>query len=250
MSYQVILPGQGIARPGLGRGGKGRVKLYGKQQGRRRGYTSRFMSRVGMKYGRGYTRTGGFYGRFSQDGELKFLDTSIAISPVPATGDINPTTFLVVPQDDTQSGRNGRKIVVKSIHLKMIALLGQGTVSAECLRYIVYLDRQCNGAAAGVTDILSVANFDSFNNLANTSRFTILCDKFIELNSQTGIVGAFGEYVAFINWNKKVNIPIEYDSSAATGALTTIRSNNIGLLTISTSGDIAVDGRCRVRYVG
>ena len=54
-----------------------------------------------------------------------------------------------------------------------------------------------------------------------------------------------------INIYKRVNIDMEYDNSAATGAITTITSNNIFLLagTAGSSDDlISVGGTCRLRF--
>lgn len=54
-------------------------------------------------------------------------------------------------------------------------------------------------------------------------------------------------------WYKKVDIPIEYDASVATGALTSIRSNNIFLVTAHSNladNTYIVSGSCRLRFVG
>ena len=56
------------------------------------------------------------------------------------------------------------------------------SAASNLVRIIVYLDRQCNGAAAGVTDLLESASYLSFRNLANQSRFKFLYDKTIPIN--------------------------------------------------------------------
>ena len=68
----------------------------------------------------GRDRTGGFYGRYrGLDSELKFLDTEISTT-LDATGEAL-VNLNVVPQGDTQSSRQGRKIVIKSIHIKVLS---------------------------------------------------------------------------------------------------------------------------------
>lgn len=117
------------------------------------------------------------------------------------------------------------------------------------MRVIVFLDRQANGTAATVTDILETAQYNSFNNLANSSRFRIMYDKRHDMNyfntqtsggqdiDGTNISGSF-----FAN----VNLPIEFSST--TGVIGEIRSNNIGLLLISDSQQGYLEGRVRVRF--
>ena len=114
---------------------------------------------------------------------------------------------------------------------------------------IVFIDRQANGTAATVTDILETQQYNSFNNLANSSRFRILYDKRHDMSYMnttnasnddvdgTSISGSF-----FAN----VNLPIEFSST--TGVIGEIRSNNIGLLLISQSEQGYLEGRVRVRF--
>ncbi len=121
----------------------------------------------------------------------------------------------------------------------------------DSIRVIMYQDRQCNGATAAVTDILESADWQSFNNLSNKSRFRTLMDRSYQLNFQTlasdgaGLVSS-GNFVMEDTFFKKCNIPIEFDST--TGALTEIRSNNIGILLISQNGQVAFTSKIRLRF--
>lgn len=209
------------------------------------------------KKGRGYTRTTGYYGRFSPsvalaNSELKFLDTTVTQATVGSTGNITNTSLNLIPSGTGESQRVGRKVVIKRIHLKYVCVLKEtGTSSStdDGVRVIVYLDKQCNGATASVTDILETTQYLSFNNLANKNRFTILMDEHTDLRSQSGggSTVAFGRMAVTKQWHHKCSLPIEFSSTA--GSLTEIRSFNIGILTISDRALIELNGKARVRYL-
>jgi len=207
---------------------------------------------------RGYARTGSAYTakyRYgaSPTGEVKFLDTATAFlfdttGEVPATGQLN-----LVPQGVEESQRVGRKITIKSINIRWVISAGAGTTASDTLRLMLVQDTQANGAAAtysGVGGVLESDTVTAFRNLENSNRFIVLKDWFFSLNPTAGIVGAFNSTQKSITFNKKCNIPIEFDSSASTGAIGTIRSNNLFLL---ARGGVVDDGyQCtgvvRIRY--
>ncbi len=210
---------------------------------------------MGIKrYQRGFARIGGYYGRFGA--ELKFFDTNTSTQPVSNAGIIHSPTLLVIPQDNTQSGRIGRKVNVKSIsgHLKcsMDSSTTTGTRLSDTLRIIIYLDKQCNGAAATVLQILNTAAVNSFRNLEQSERFRVLWEKEYSLNygggQGNGSTISWSEVVRKYKVNIKCHIPVVYDNALSTGALTTIRSNNIGVLAISTNGVADLVATWRIRY--
>ncbi len=186
--------------------------------------------------------------------ELKFHDLDIDDPTVSATGTIAQVTCVDIDQGITESNRIGRKVRVKMINWRMTVRLIPGSAPAntsDTCRVILYLDKQANGATAGVTDILESADYQSFNNLANKGRFRTLMDKTWDLQAMSGAFDGtndqFGENIINDSLYKKVNIPIEY--SGATGAITELTSNNIGVLTISSEGICAFASKMRVRYV-
>ncbi len=209
---------------------------------------------------KGYGRTGGYYGRYGQgpNAELKFHDLVIDDAVVASAGTIAQASCVIIPQGTTESTRLGRKITVKSINWRMEIGLAELDAQAtpgneEIIRIIVYLDKQTNGAAAAILDILETANYQSFNNLANKSRFRTLMDRTYALNYNT--LASDGAGVTSSNamsiqdsFFKKCNIVIEYDNTATDGAITTQRSNNIGVLTISKSGTGRFLTQMRIRY--
>ncbi len=122
----------------------------------------------------------------------------------------------------------------------------------DVYRLVFFLDRQCNGTAAAWLDIFETATYDSHRNLANNKRFKILKDITRGINATGGAGnGTTNQTVSTIH-NIQVYLkcyyPIEYNNVLNTGALSTIRSNNIGWVGICLDGRSAVTGRFRVRY--
>lgn len=201
---------------------------------------------------RGFVRTTGFFGQVL---ELKFHDLDIDDGVIAAAGSITDSVNKIA-QGTTESERIGRKCTIKSINWRFNVELPEVDASAQPVnpdvcRVILYLDKQCNGAAATVTGILESANFQSFNNLANKSRFRTLMDRTYTLNvlagGSNGTTSDWCETVQHDTFFKKVNIPVEFDSTA--GAITEIRSNNIGLLLISKQGRMSFNSKMRIRFV-
>lgn len=207
----------------------------------------------------GYTRQSGFYGMFNQPGvskgELKFHDLDVNDAVIAAGGTVQ-TAQLTIAQGTTESQRIGRKVVIKSINWRYRLFLPATTSSAstsDIVRMIVFIDKQANGAAAGVTDLLESADFQSFNQLANKSRFTVLHDKTFNLESRSGAgdgtTNTYGEMAISSSFFKKCSIPIEYDNSGTTGAVTEIRSNNILVMLLSEQGLCTFDSKMRYRFL-
>ncbi len=205
----------------------------------------------------GKTRIGGYYGRFPpMGGELKFFDLTVDDAVIANTGTITDSINKIV-QGVEEVQRIGRKCTIRSINWRYRLQLPEQDAGAtppqgDTVRVILYLDKQANGATVGaVTDILETANWQSFRNLANVGRFVILCDKLHVLNYETlasdgaGLVSAI-QVVKDFTFFKKVNVPIEFSST--TGAITEIRSNNLGVLLISSNGLPGFFSQFRLRF--
>ncbi len=201
----------------------------------------------------GFQRTSGFFGRFGAGGELKFHDVDLDDASIDQGATITPSINLIA-QGTTESQRIGRKCTIRSINWRFRlnkSTVTAATATAEIIRVILYLDKQCNGATAAVADILETDDFQSFNNLANKSRFRTLMDRTYVMEAQAGggdgTTEDYGETIISDDLFKKVNIPVEF--SATTGAITEIRSNNIGVLIISETGGLAsFASKIRLRF--
>ncbi len=208
----------------------------------------------------GFQRTGGFFGRFgpgSPNPELKFHDVDLDDPVVAAAGTVEDSLNHIA-QGVTEKTRVGRKCTIRSVNWRFTLGIPESDAiadpaSGDTIRLIMFLDKQANGAAPGVTDILASADYQSFNNLANKSRFRTLMDRSYTLNYHS-LASDGAAVVSQGNWNendafyKKVNIPIEFDATAADGSMATIRSNNIGVLAISKMGLGAIEGKIRLRF--
>ncbi len=219
-----------------------------------------------MGRGRGYLRVAGFYrGRASGCGgeEVKFLDQDIDDANVASAGTIFLNTsaeasLVRIVQGNGESEREGRKCCIKKIlwryQLSQAAFAGATVTSQDTVRVILYLDTQANGAAAAVLDILETADFQSFNQLANKQRFIIIMDRTHDMgpaaaagDGATDDSGAVEQSYTFF---KKVAYSIEYSNAATTGALATVRSNNLGVLLISKSSATTFASKMRLRFTG
>ncbi len=191
-------------------------------------------------------------------GELKFHDIDVDDAVVAATGTIqNGGSINLIGQNTTESTRIGRKCTIKSIGWRYtISLPENNGVSSppnpDTVRVLLYQDTQANGATAAVTDILESADYQSFNNLSNKTRFMTLMDKTVALNYTTGLgTGADSDYTSVrkeFSYFKKCEIPIEFSGVADPSVITEVRSNNLGVLLISQAGIAKFDSKFRLRF--
>ncbi len=223
---------------------------------------------------------GGMFGRFrarrgGRRPEKKFMDLVLSDSAFSTTGSSLVSTSSQTPITSTNSivgivqgtGENqriGRKCTITNIHVRfsfeksdiLAADLSAAKNSHDTVRVIIWWDKQCNGTAPAASDILDTDLYNSFRNMANIQRFTILYDSLFSFNA--GSIGA-GNGTANDSQNihrdliKKVNlkcfIPIEFDST--TGAITEIRSNNIGIYTwakFAARSNLKAS-TCRIRFI-
>ncbi len=198
--------------------------------------------------------------RFATNGgrqaELKFHDLDIDDAVIAINGSIAEDSCNSIAQGVTESTRIGRKCTVRQINWRFkieLAEVDGGTdpQNNETIRVILYLDKQANGAAATVTAILESDDFQSFNNLANKSRFRTLMDRTYDFNTPAGAGNGTTSDWASTSMNdslyKKVNIPLEFSST--TGAITEMTSNNIGVLLIAKAGNItSFASKMRLRF--
>lgn len=200
---------------------------------------------------RGFARVGGRWGRYGIDGETKYKDLDLTTNAIPA----NPFGFgslNVVPLGDGPDARIGRKITVTSVQMRYTCDIHRTETNVVYFRIIIGLDKQANGAAPLATDIFVNPSVLAQRNLDNSSRFTILYDKVHRFNPSV-VQGTDTRYNGpnLIKVYKKCNIPITYDNTATTGALTTIRSNNLFLMGFQYGNNTALnDFKCnfRLRY--
>lgn len=195
--------------------------------------------------------------RISEDddgGELKYFDQDVSIADVNAGGAIPLSTLNAIAQGVGESQRIGRRVVIKKIIWRWSLRLLQNSTAGNAysiVRLMLYLDKQANGAVATATDILEDNDVYAFNKLSSKDRYTILFDKLVTLSPQGGALETVTVTVPLIKagiLSRTCEIPIEFSST--TGAITEIKSNNLGCLIVglNSSSTVELDGRVRLRY--
>ncbi len=187
-------------------------------------------------------------------GEKKFFDTVRAAHTPAVAGTISNLSLNLIPQGVTESTRVGRKCRIMNLNIRgttTISASSSSNATDTSLRMIVYLDKQSNGATAAVTDILRTADFFSFNNLSNSSRFSVITDKVFDLKAMSGAGNGtadnFGQDIISFQLYKQLDCPIEF--SGINGTIDEIRSNNLGVLAIQTSAVGTLQYTARVRFL-
>ncbi len=211
--------------------------------------------------GGGKWRKGGYYGRYNTTHtharpELKFHDINLDLNPISLTGSIFVQSINEIEQGVGESQRIGRKILLKKFSFRYaLTMLTQitGPNSHDEVRVIIYLDKQANGGAATPSDILQAAvTIHSFRDLENVGRFRILAERNYALNSYAGAgdgtTNAFAGGLVRDEIHINLNTPVEF--SFSTGAITEIKSNNIGILLISLHGRSKIESKMRTRFEG
>lgn len=238
---------------GMGPWGGGKVNYWGFRNARTgKPYNATMSNR---KYIAGKSRTSGYYGRYNKAcGELKFHDIDVNDTLISAAGTIlNNGSINLIPQGTTEVTRIGRKAVLRSIgwHWWM-GMAADATVGvSDTVRVIMYQDKQCNGVTIGATTLMENDSFQSFRNLANNSRFIVHYDKTFDVPIMAAAGNGTNQEqpgsVLSGSFYKDVNIPIEFNGVA--GALTEIRSNNLGVLLFSRVGaKVGFVSKVRLRF--
>lgn len=210
------------------------------------------------RFVRGRDRTIGNYLRYTgPQPEQKFLDNDLVDNVISTTASVI-SSFNLLAQGLTGSTRIGRKITVRKLHVRYELFLPDKLdesvlTSGDIVRVIFFCDKQTNGTATLGADILiNNTNYQSYRLLSNQGRFEILMDKFHELKYDIAASGggadafAQGGVVRHFSFSKKMSLPIEF--SGITGVITEVRSNNLGMLLISSNGIAGMIGKSRIRF--
>lgn len=185
--------------------------------------------------------------------EVKFFDKVIDQTQISATG-IMASQLFTLSEGDSQSQRHGRKVHLTSIQWNGVVTLESTNLPAhatDTVRLLILRDRQANRALPGITDILVQPQWESYRNLENKSRFSIIYEKRISLYgavSGDGSLTITSPVEKNFRMFRKLNIPILYNDSANTGVIATINSNNVVCLLISRNARVNIESCMRFRY--
>jgi len=187
--------------------------------------------------------------------ELKFKDNTTTITPsagvsafvaFTAAAGAGASQLLngLVP-DSTATGRIGRRVLMKSLYIRVVTALQATSAGGAPIRMLVVYDKQANAAAPAVTDVLATNEFVSINNISNRDRFVTLVDQVIPT------IGTGTEFAKSHVVYKKINLPVQFNAGTA-GTIADVTSGSV-YITFAQSGSITTAGPlityyARVRY--
>jgi len=136
--------------------------------------------------------------------EVKSIDNGNAMTPAHGTAALNTTGSVfplnIVAQGSAQYERVGNKIDMRSLELSytLQPIAAARSCAMDSARILVVYDKQTNGAAPAISDILQDAdqagdpftNTFSGLNILNSDRFIVLYDRRVQLPALTTQVAA------------------------------------------------------------
>ena len=223
-------------------------------------------------YGKGYNPKTVSTRAPPPNGEKKFHEhgvgyttlTTVATTTTPAYA--QELSMCLIPQGDLMHQRTGSKIMLTKLTLRWGLMIDTNSNAAwnsivqtsSTWRVILYIDTQCNGAAAAITDYFDTTNanehpFDVYNNLYNTGRFKCLMDKFINLEATAinwdGVKWYAPGVMKEFKKTFSLNLPVNF--TGTDGSLGTVRTNNLGMFFICNSfggSDTVTQRKVAFRY--
>lgn len=182
--------------------------------------------------------------------EFKFHDLNIDDAVVAQNGTIVQASCVLIAAGTGQSERVGRRINVVKLQWRYEVTLPETTDATKThddVRFVLYVDKQANGATAAVTDILVSDNYQSYYQLRNIGRFAVLVDKTINLQSTSGVATTgYGEASKSGDFEFLLDMDVDY--TGTTGVLTEIASANIGVMLVGSGGLAGFTSKMRIRY--
>jgi len=236
-----------------------RGKYYNRRQyGRRRnmgGYRRSYASAIiPQDYGgiRGAPMDSvgrGFRGNYTRSqAEKKFVDIAAANYAADTTGAVTPLNLA--NEGSGVSQRIGRKITIKSVQVRGYISHESTTNGVVLTRVMLVWDKQVNGVAATISEILSASTSESFMNLDNRERFVVLKDKHVTLGVRDQTAGLIDKSVSQpINIYKQLPAGSETIFDGTGSGIADVNTGALYLVTIGSAGTGSVlHCATRVRY--
>jgi len=188
-----------------------------------------------------------------QKAELKVFDTILAFN-FDTTGEIPATGQLCfITTGDTLLNRDGAVVMVKSIQIRGTLTFVPGAAATAAAVPTLYLiqDKQANGAAAAVTDVLNSTDLMlAMPNVPNQFRFKTLRRWQWNLAATAGVTTAYNNVTATMDEYIEFKKPLQLRYQASAGAITDLVSNNLFLIAGSNAQDdtVSFSGTARLRF--
>lgn len=176
--------------------------------------------------------------------EFKAVDIDNGSSVCDSTGAVTLINGVALGTDIDD--RIGRQVMLRSVEMKGYVYPTAGTGVDQIHRVLLVYDRQCNGVAPAITDILKAVSTTAVRNLNNRKRFKILMDKVFPV-SASGEANSIHTYTFY----RKLRHPMEFNAGNA-GTVADIQNGGLFVVTLGTSAPGATAGgsnwTTRVRY--
>lgn len=176
--------------------------------------------------------------------EKKAVDVATTAYSCPLTSTFGNVILLnALVQGVNSNERIGRKIVMKSVFIRLNSIANSNNASQ--VRYMIFYDRQTNGATPASSSVVGQNNFCGLQNLGNSERFVVVCDEVTDSRQSNSVNISSKRYI-------KINLETVYAGTAGTvadiltGGLFFVAANNSDQTTGATN---TVDWTCRVRYI-
>ncbi len=191
-----------------------------------------------------------------RQGERKFFDNSFSTASA-VTWAVFSSNIVNVGEGVTNQLRIGSKIMLQSIHLRMVSTISNVESQANPINDVltrIILGVSKNGGTVAVADILdlgSTTDLLSWRTIDTATEFTVLADFFVEVQPtqlNEGAVNLFatGEVNSPVQkFSKVFNKPLKMSFTTAT---TTATQNGIFLMVISTSIGATIKIETRARF--
>lgn len=175
--------------------------------------------------------------------EKKFFDVAVS---QPANISTTTVGLTAIGAGDTALLRDGNKLIVKSIHVKLTG--ANKTLTANnTVRFALVKNLQANGGSTLWTSVYDSSTITAHRNVQTASQYKVIWDEVIDVNQ--GSDGALQRF----SFEKFVKLPPDvttYAQAAAQDPMT----NSYSLLYIGSNvlgaTDLSVSGSVRVRFVG
>lgn len=164
--------------------------------------------------------------------EVKFFDSAFPTAGIPAgPASLIDSTICNIVNGTGPIDRIGRRVKVLKIDYSFSVVAAGATLilASDAFRFDIWLDKQCNGAAPGPTDLYTavagVPGTAQLVNVLNEKRFKRLYSKVMAVNSQNSGPLAVANMQYKFEGSVYPKITLEYDAS--TGNITDLTSNNL-----------------------
>lgn len=170
-----------------------------------------------------------------------------------------------VPQGDGPSDRDGRRIAISRIDVRLRWFVNASATSPfldqALVRVIMFVDKQTNGAVCADSEPLQsfpapdVTGIEQFYDLSQVpSRFTILADKTYRLQDPatvyTGVASAIGLRTGVMRLSHAFRTALQTNFIGTTASVNNIQDTSIHVIVCTNFTDLSIVSDSRIRFRG